>query len=213
MIAELHAHAIAVVLQQQATLQAVIERNNALASAASVALQSSISNLVQNGASGSLLATGTYSYAALDISSDASLPKLTNEQCSLFMSAIKSQAALKAQLSTEMAQVLPLPASGIVFGSSNITCKSFTTLGTKGDQRAVLLINELKLTTMYTMFAKGASYVVLASAGADTSQQPLELFAPLSLQTVQAALQDALWRVFLETLMSYYGVFDAVQRH
>ena len=193
---------------EAAILQSVATQNNAISSAASSALQSTISNLVQNGApSVSLFATGTYSWSDLQVAVDGSnLPPLTNDQCTAFMSTVTSQSALKLQLASMMAQILPVPASAILFPTANLACGPYYPFGTRGDQEAVFAVTGLRIMALYTLFANGPSYVAYVNTSVDHSQQQAELSAPLNLENVRNALQTSLRVVFLQGYQQYLGL-------
>ncbi len=161
---------------------------------------------MQNGAPMSLFATATYpSWSDIGITVDSSgLPHLTNLQCQLFQSLMPSS-LLKTRLSIEMARVLPIPSTSIVFPSSNLTCGPYNPLATQDDQRAAFTVSGLTMTALYTLFAQGATYVTYNNPSVDHSQQVSEILAPLSISAVRNAFQSSLRRIFLNVYYDYLG--------
>ena len=199
---------VAVTQLEAASLQTTISINNKIVTKAATNLQLALNALVNNGAPPTLSATGTYSWTDVDIAADNSgLMHLSNAQCTQFMSLISSQSWLKSQLAAEMAKTLPVPSYGIVFGTTNVTCKAYRVFGTASDQRAAFTVNGLTVTAYYALFAQDATYVVYESSSVDHSVQEAEIYGPpLGVGTVKLALQASLRRVYLALVQSYLGL-------
>ena len=199
---------VAVTQLEAASLQTTISINNKIVTKAATNLQLALNALVNNGAPPTLSATGTYSWTDVDIAADNSgLMHLSNAQCTQFMSLISSQSWLKSQLAAEMAKTLPVPLSGIVFGTGNITCKAYRVFGTASDQRAAFTVNGLTVTAYYALFAQDATYVVYGSSGVDHSVQKVEAAGPfLSKDNVRTALEKSLRLTYVTQLQSYIGL-------
>ncbi len=183
------------------------------ASSASSSTQAALSNLASFGASPSLLATGVYSWSDLNIIEDGStLPALTNEQCNVYTQHMANQTAIQASIKAELAKVLPVTAAGISF-PNGITCGPRFATQTRDDQAAVFSITGLTLKSIYTLFAKNAVYVTIASpSSVNVALQLSEALAPLSIKGVRAAVQNALRRSVLVNYQASISTFFLAHR-
>ena len=170
--------------------------------AQSSSFNAALALLASTGVSPSMVATGAYGWSNLNVEVDGStLPPMNNAQCSLFMT-LQTQSVLKAELEIELAKTLPILATGISIWS-DVTCGPALPLQTREDQHAYFIVNGLKIQALYTMFPNSAYVTYVTSV--DHYQQLPELKAPLSQNNVSQALQDALRRVFLDNLQTYYS--------
>ena len=172
--------------------------------------QHALANLSAYGGAAAYLGTGTYSWSDIDIVADGSnFPRLTNGQCNIFNQFFSSsQLLLKSTLAAEMAKILPVPAGGFGFQTSNIVCRPQYPLQTRDDQHALFAL-EVAVTGLYVYFANGASYVTYNNGAVTTGNKQLsETSAALSQARVRAAVQLVMRRVTLNTLQAHYRMLN-----
>jgi hypothetical protein len=180
-------------------LKTQLTTTQALSNNATASVNAYLTSLADFGAIPSLLATGAYSWSDLNIVDDGSgsLP-LTNEVCNAFTASGTSQQDVRNALAKELAKVLPITATGVMFGS-NVTCGPRYAIQTANDQLAVFSVLGLKVTAYYVHFPNNRSYVTYASGNNDHSVQLSESSSALGMSNVRSALQGALRRVVLST--------------
>lgn len=170
----------------------------------------SLNQLSGAGISGSYLATGRYGWDDIDIVDDSNVLTglaLTNGECLDILKSIgDSPDGFVLALTTTMANVLPVPAGAISVG--DFTCRPVDASQTYPGQAAKFQFPDLQITSVYTLFARGASYVTPADASkVDTSAQvATEGLSAFSQAHIRSVLQVSLRIVVLNTLQALYGL-------
>ena len=185
---------------------ATLQQQKNLVSSLTGQLSAAMVSLQVTGSAPSILATGSYGWNDLNIYDDSNpLQPMTVGGCANFLSQQPSQSALKKSIIDELVKTLPIPSSAVNI-QYTVTCGSKYPFENRPDQWAVFSVTGLSIGGRFTLFASTANYVAYASVNIDHKLQPSEFVAPLSQENVRVALEQALRRVYLGSLQTYYGI-------
>eukprot|EP00042_Codosiga_hollandica_P049811 m.584942 g.584942 ORF g.584942 m.584942 type:complete len:1002 (-) comp57966_c0_seq4:1275-4280(-) len=158
---------------------------------------STLTQFLVAGVSPSVSATGTYEWTNLLIGDQGtSTSTFTNLQCKTVEDYL-NQSDIQTRLTEELTRELPITAGAVVYLAA-VDCHPTISLQTLDAQPAQFTV-KLNITSLYTLFPIGASYVRFPSSVNASLMHPAGE-ALLDEDLVHAVLQRALGRMFLQAL-------------